>query len=156
MDFKWFQLQIIAITFYYPFFLWFILYYTMIDECCGTYMYLHHAYSSHSSHSSDSSDSPLHCFHMISTVCDFHTISICFYIFLYCFGTNLIQSVPVQRCYAVLRFRVGFQRDGALLKPCPRRSHGHEFQSYPVLVLSCPIFTRKKKGLRYVSYISLY
>ena len=132
-----------------------ILYYTMIDECCGTYMYLHHAYSSHSSHSSDS---PLHCFHMISTVCDFHTISICFYIFLYCFGTNLIQSVPVQRCYAVLRFREGLQRDGALLKPRPRRSHGHEFQLYPVLVLSCPIlsykiYTEKKRSTLCKLYI---
>ena len=143
MDFKWFQLQIIAITFYYPFFLWFILYYTMIDECCGTYMYLHHAYSSHSSHSSDSSDSPLHCFHMISTVCDFHTISIC--------------SDPICTCAAVL---CGVEVPGRV----PERWRFAEAMPQeisrpriPIVSSTCPIlsylYTEKKRSTLCKLYI---
>lgn len=141
-------------------FLWFILYYTMIDECCGTYMYLSSCIITQVTRVTQVTQVTHRC---TVSIWFLYVISIQFlYVSIVSvpISTNLYQSVPVQRCYAVSRFREGLQRDGALLKPRPRRSHGHKFQSYPVLVLSCPILSYKiyteKKGLRYISYISYY
>lgn len=163
IDCNGFQMISIAnncnITFYYPFFLWFILYYTILWSMSAvvlTCTYIMHTQVTRVTQVTHRCTVSIWFLLYVISI-QFLYVSIYFYIVSVPIWSNLYLCSGVMRCWGSGK---GSREMALCWSHAPgdlTATNSNRIQYLSYLVLSCPTrSTRKKKGLRYVSYISLY